>query len=285
MIDALEVRDDNEDQRAEPTEKLEKVELDNAQTNRMVSIGSSLGGSIREKLIDFLKQNEDIFAWSHADHLNADPSFRPVKQKPRVFGKERSDAMLEKVHKLIATNFVREVQYPDWFANVVLVKKSNGKWCLCIDFKDLNKACSRDSYPLPRIDQLVDSTSGHKLLSFMDAISGYNQILMNPANQEGATCQRLINHMFAHQIGRNMEVYVDDMLTKSKRASDHLVNLEETFQVLRKFNMKLNPAKCAFEVAAGKFLGFLVNHNGIEANPEKVRAILDMQPPTTIKEV
>ena len=74
--------------------------------------------------------------------------------------------------------------YPDWLANVVMVKKANGKWRMCVDFTDLNKACPKDSYPLPRIDQLVDSTAGHKLLSFMDAFSRYNQIRMDEVDQE-----------------------------------------------------------------------------------------------------
>ena len=92
--------------------------------------------------------------------------------------------LLKTVQKLMAAKFIQEVYYPDWLANVVMVKKANGKWRMCVDFTDLNKACPKDSYPLPRIDQLVDSTAGHKLLSFMDAFSGYNQIRMDEADQE-----------------------------------------------------------------------------------------------------
>ena len=85
---------------------------------------------------------------------------------------------------LLVANFIREVYYPDWLANVVLVKKANGKWRMCVDFMDLNKACPKDSFSLPRIDQLVDSTKGHKLLTFLDAFSGYNQIKMAEEDQE-----------------------------------------------------------------------------------------------------
>ena len=198
--------------------------------------------------------------------------------------------------------------YPDWLVNVVMVKKANGKWRMCVDFTDLNRACPKDSYPLPRIDQLVDSTTGHKLLSFMNAFSGYNQIKMDEADQEktsfvtsqglfcyevmpfglknvGATYQRLVNHMFRPQIGRNVEVYVDDMLVKSLDEGKHLDDLQETFNTLRRYNMKLNPSKCAFGVASGKFLGFMVSHKGIEANPENIKAILDMKPSQNVKEV
>ena len=100
-----------------------------------------------------------------------------------------------------------------------------------------------------------------------------------------ATYQRLMNRMFHDQIGRNVEVYIDDMLVKSKEENDHLDDLRETFETLRKYQMKLNPSKCAFGVYSGKFLGFMVSQRGIEANPDKIKAILEMQPPKTTKEV
>jgi len=140
------------------------------------------------------------------------------------------------------------VKYPEWLANVVMVKKKNDKWKMCVDFTDLNKACPKDHFPLPRIDQLVDATSGHELLSFMDAYSSYNQIKIKLENREstvfitprgtyyynvmlfglknaGATYQRLVNKVFEDQIGKNMEVCVDDMLTKRKKASNHIADL------------------------------------------------------------
>ena len=97
---------------------------------------------------------------------------------------KRNKAVTEEVEKLLEADFMKEVFYPDWLANVVMVKKRNDKWTMCVDFTDLNKAYPKDSFPLPRIDQLVDLTIGHKLLSFMDAFSGYNQILMDEDNQE-----------------------------------------------------------------------------------------------------
>jgi len=208
----------------------------------------------------------------------------------------------------LKAGFIREVDYPEWLANVVLVKKSNGKWRMCVDFTNLNKAYLKDSFPLPQIDLLVDSTSGHELLSFMDAFSGYNQIYMEEADQEktafitdrglycykmmpfglknaGATYQRLVNMMFWNQIDRNVEVYVDDMMVKSIRATKHIEDLRETFRTLRKYKMKLNPMKCAFGVSSGKFLGFMVSQRGIEANPEKVKAVLEMEAPRTTKQL
>ena len=200
------------------------------------------------------------------------------------------------------------MEYPEWLANVILVKKANGKWRLCIDFTDVNRACPKDSFPLPRIDLIVDATAGYELLSFMDAFSSYNEISMDPDDQEktsfvtgqgtycyrvmpfglknaGATYQRLVNRMFQKQIGTSMEVYMDDMLVKSIIAELHIAHLAKAFQILKTYNMKLNPAKCAFRVPVEKFLGFVVNNRGIEANPDKIKAVLDMLLPSNIKEV
>ena len=180
--------------------------------------------------------------------LNVQPSSKLVRQKKRVFTPERDNAIKEEVQKLTTAKFIREVYYQDWLTNMVMVKKANGKWRMCVDFTDLNKACPKDSYPLPLINQLVDSTSGRQLLSFIDAFSRYNQIKMDEADQEktsfitsqglfcykvilfglknaGATYQRLVNHMFHPQIGRNVKVYVDDMLVKSLDEEKHLDDL------------------------------------------------------------
>uniref|UniRef100_A0A2N9ERH4 Uncharacterized protein n=1 Tax=Fagus sylvatica TaxID=28930 RepID=A0A2N9ERH4_FAGSY len=302
-----------------PSEELDMVKLEDEHPERTTRIGADLSPRMKESLIQFLKNNKDVFAWSHEDmpgidpsiishKLNVNPSLRPVKQKRRVFAPERNNAIMEEVDKLLTANFIMEVFYPDWLANVVMVKKNTGKWRMCVDFTDPNKACPKDSFPLPRIDQLIDSTAGHKILTFMDAFSGYNQIVMDESDQEktsfitsrglfcykvmpfglknaGATYQRLMNRMFHDQIGRNVEVYVDDMLVKSKEEDDHLEDLRETFETLRKYQMKLNPSKCAFGVYSGKFLGFMVSQRGIEANPDKIKAILEMQPPKTTKEI
>ena len=240
--------------------------------------------------------------------LNVDLNAKPIRQKKRRFALERVLAVKDETDKLFKAGFIREAHYLDWLFNMVMVKKANGKWRMCVDFTDFNKACPKDSFPLPFIDKLVDASAGYKVLSFMDTFSGYNQILMNPANQEktafiteeglycyrvmpfglknvGATYQRLVNRIFKDRIGKTMEVYVDDMLVKSTTMEHHLRDLRETFTDLRLYNMKLNPEKCTFGVEAGKFLGFMVSRRGIEANQEKVRAILEMPSPKSVKDI
>ena len=316
-LDELEMRDEVFT-RPEPSEELEPVQLDD-DPEHLAYIGSQLAEDLKGPLTQFLRKNKDVFEWKQADmggidptvithRMNVSPSFKPVKQKRRSFAPDRQKAINEEVGKLLQAGAIREVEYLEWFANVVLIKKANGKWRLCIDFTDINRACPKDSFPLPRFDLIIDATAGHELLNFMDAFSGYNKINMDPDDQEktsfitgqgtycyrvmpfglknaGVTYQRLVNKMFQKQIGTTMEVYIDDMLVKSTTAELHIAHLSEAFQILRKYNMKLNPAKCAFRVSAGKFLGFIVNHRGIEENPDKIKAVLDMPSPSDIKEV
>ena len=302
-----------------PTEDTISIPVDQKDPSKVLIIGSQLNPALRQQLTEFLLHNLDVFAWSHADmvgidpnvmchHLNIDPTRKGMRQKRRPVSGERAIALKEEVDRLLEVGLIKESFYPDWLANPVLVKKPNGKWRTCVDFTDLNMACPKDSFPLPRIDQLVDATAGHALLSFMDAYSGYNQIPMYEPDQEhtsfitnrglycyigmpfglinvGATYQRLVNMMFKEQIGKTMEVYVDDMLVKSKEACDHIKHLGDMFEILRKYRMKLNPQKCVFGVESGKFLGFIVNHRGIEANPAKIQALMEMKSPTCVKQV
>ena len=185
---------DKLDTRPTPLEELEPVQLDN-QPKHLAYIISKLAEDVRDPLIHFLKQNVEVFAWKQEDmgridpavithKLNINPSFKPIKQKRRSFALKRQKAINKEVSKFLHARAIQEVDYPDWLANVVLVKKANGKWRLCIDFTDVNRTCPKDSFPLPRIDLIVDATSSHELLSFMDASSGYNHIRMDPSDQE-----------------------------------------------------------------------------------------------------
>jgi ribonuclease HI len=284
-----------------------------------VLIGTNIPQDIEQQLTAFLKSRSSTFAWKHEDmtgiskdvithKLGIDNSFRPIHQKRRKFAPERNVIIQEEVDRLLKAGMIKEVQYPRWLANVVVVQKKNGKWRVCVDFTDLNKACPKDPFPLPHIDSMVDATAGHEMLTFMDASSGFQQIQMEPSDQEdtafmtptgiycyiampfglrnaGATYQRLVNMMFKDQLGDTMEVYIDDMVVKSKKAETHLQDLATAFSILDQYNMKLNPSKCHFGVEAGKFLGYMVTKRGIEASPEQIQAILSLKSPTTVKEV
>jgi hypothetical protein len=270
-------------------------------------------------LVDFLRANAEVFAWSLSDmpgiprdvaehSLDIRAGARPVKQTLRRFDEEKSRAIGEEIHKLLAAGFIKEVFHPEWLANPVLVRKKDGKWRMCVDYTGLNKACPKVPYPLPRIDQIVDSKAGCETLSFLDAYSGYHQIKIKESDQlttsfitpfgmycyttmpfglrnAGATYQRCMNHVFGEHIGRTVEAYVDDIVVKTKRASDLLSDLEMTFKCLRAKGVKLNPKKCVFGVPRRMLLGFIISERGIEANPEKIAAITSMGPIKDLKGV
>jgi len=192
------------------------------------------------------------------------------------------------------------VHEAEWIANVVLVPKKDGKVRMCADFRDLNKVCPKDDFPLPHIDVLVDNTAGSALMSFMDGFSRYNLIKMAPRDKSkitewgiycytvmsiglknvGTTNQKMATALLHDKMHNEVEVYVDDMILKSKEREGHITNLRKLFERIKEYRLRLNPQKCTFEVTAGKLLGFLVNDRGVEVNPSKINAILGI--PTSV---
>jgi len=178
------------DVRLEPVEDTTPLELPNGHS---INLGTGLNSDEHATITPILINNTDLFAWSAADLPGVDPQVashklsiykeaRYVSQKKRKLGEERRQAAKVEADKLLSVGFIEEAQYTTWLSNIVLVKKANGKWRMCVDYTDLNKACPRDAYPLPNIDRLVDGVAGNKVLSFLDAYSGYNQIPMATAD-------------------------------------------------------------------------------------------------------
>ncbi|KAL0373475.1 UNVERIFIED_CONTAM: Transposon Ty3-G Gag-Pol polyprotein [Sesamum radiatum] len=166
--------------KVQPAEELLNIQISPGDPDKTTRIGSYLSEEAKKEITLCLQRNADVFAWTPQDlqgidpqvithHLNIDPNCKPVKQKKRHFGSEKDKIIQAEVNKLMAAGHIEEIQFPEWLSNVVLVPKPGRKWRMCIDFRDLNKACPKDFYPLPWIDQLVDSTSGCELLSMMDA--------------------------------------------------------------------------------------------------------------------
>jgi hypothetical protein len=235
-----------------------------------------------------------------------DPSFRPRKQRLRKMYEDKAEGARNEVKRLLSVGVIREVTYPEWLANTVMVKKANGKWRMCIDFTYLNKACPKDEFPLPRIDSLVDAAASSELMSLLDCYSSYHQIWMKKEDEPktsfitpsgtycylrmpeglknaGGSFSRMTAKVLHSQIGRNVQTYVDDIIVKSTKQENHIADLQETFANFRQASLKVNPEKCVFGVKKGKFLGCLVSTKGIEANPSKIEAILRMEPPNSKK--
>ncbi|KAL2247814.1 UNVERIFIED_CONTAM: hypothetical protein Sindi_2633700 [Sesamum indicum] len=173
--------------RIESIDEHKEVGIVDGDPTKITKIGSRLTKEMETLIFAFLQNNSDVFAWDRSDirgispevivhRLNADPAARPVQQKKRSFGIEKNAIIKEEVEKLLAAGYISEVHYTDWLSNVVVVPKASGKWRMCTDFTNLNKACPKDPYPLPKIDALVDSSAGFKLFSMMDTYQGYHQI-------------------------------------------------------------------------------------------------------------
>ncbi|GJS15942.1 reverse transcriptase domain-containing protein [Tanacetum coccineum] len=209
-------------------------------------IGSTLTEEGRNKLCNLLQRNLDIFAWKPADmtgvprhiaehRLNVREGCSPVRQKKRGQVADRNQAIQEEVGNLMEAGIMN--------------------WRMCVDFKDLNKACPKDGYPLLEIDWKEESLT----MPF-----GLRNV--------GATYQRMVGKAFHKQIGRNLEVYVDDLVIKSRTEDEIVRDIEETFKTLREINMKLNPKNCTFRVEEGTFLGYKLNTKGLKVCPDRFLA-------------
>ncbi|GKD73843.1 reverse transcriptase domain-containing protein [Tanacetum coccineum] len=194
-----------------------------------------------------------------AEHrLNIREGCFPARQK------KRNKAIYEEVEKLVDAGIMKEVHYHSWLSNPVM----EDSWRMCVDFKDLNKVCPKDGYPLSEIDWKVESLCGYP-----QGIFCYSKMPFGLKNA-GATYQRLVDKAFQKQIGQNLEVYVDDLVIKSRTKEEVIRDMEETFKTLREINMKLNPKKYAFGMREGTFLGYKVDTDGLRVCPNKVEAVL-----------
>ncbi|GJU65604.1 reverse transcriptase domain-containing protein [Tanacetum coccineum] len=267
----------------------EKIVVNDNYPEQLVTIGGSLSAECRHALIHTLRKNVDIFAWTLVDMTGI----------PRVITEHSLDTyphIEQKLHK-------KRSIAPD---------RRNAKvdesWRMCIDFKDLNKACPKDLYLLPEIEWKIELLMGFQYKYFLDAYKGYQQIQMTKKDEEktafhteegvfyytkmpfglknaGATYQRLVDSVFKEHIGVNLEAYVDDMVIKSRTKQDIIKDIEQTFSTLQRINMKLKRKKCSFGMEEGKFLGYIVTSKGIRANPEKTKAVIDMPSPRTLKQM
>ncbi|KAM1027360.1 hypothetical protein ACFX2A_041136 [Malus domestica] len=298
---------------------LKELNLGTSEEPKPIFVSALLSADEIEKYYQLLLEYKDVFAWTYKEmpgldpiiavhHLAVKPGTRPIKQTQRRYRSELIPQIEAEIDKLIEAGFIREVQYPKWISNIVIVLKKSGQIRVCVDFRDLNDACPKDDFPLPIIEIMVDATTGHEALSFMDGSSGYNQIRMALEDEEltafrtpkgiycykvmpfglknaGATYQRAMQKIFNDMLHKNVECYVDDVVVKTKKRSDHLKDLRVVFERLRKYNLKMNPLKCAFGVTSGKFLGFIVKHRGIEVDQSKIKAIQSMPEPRNLHEL
>ncbi|KAG9453311.1 hypothetical protein H6P81_006215 [Aristolochia fimbriata] len=273
-------------------DQLKKVNLGTEDDPRPTFLSASLSVTEEKDYMSLISEYKDVFAWSYTEMPGLDPTIaihklaiksgvKPIKQSQRRFRPELVPEIEKEVDKLLKADFIR---------------------------KDLNKACPKDDFPLPITELMVDATTGHEALSFMDGSFGYNQIRMDPKDEEktafrtpkgifcykvmpfglknaGATYQRAMQKIFDDFLHKFVECYVDDVVVKTKSRGDHLRDLRAVIERLRRHQLKMNPLKCAFGVSSGKFLGFVVRLRGIEIDQTKIDAIQQMPEPKTLSEL
>jgi hypothetical protein len=220
------------------------------------------------------------------------------------------ETVKKEVEKMLEVGFIRPCRYAEWISNVVPVQKKDGRWRVCVDLRDLNRATPKDEYPMPVTDTLINAVAGHKILCFMDGNAGYNQISMAPKDihktmfrvpravglfeyvvmtfglkNASATYQRAMNYIFHDLIRKLVEIYIDNIMVKSASVAGHLGDVQQVLERTRRFELKMNPKKCAFGISAGQFLGFLVHERGIKIGLKSQEAVKIMVPPTKKKEL
>ncbi|XP_028086009.1 uncharacterized protein LOC114286987 [Camellia sinensis] len=301
-------------------QELEEINIaSEGEPRRPIFICKDLPAEQRGPLIELIRKYSDVFAWTYEEmpgldkdvtmhRLNVISLARPVKQGVRFYKPEVELNIKDEVVKLLGAGFIKPIQHPTWLSSIVPVIKKNGQIRVCVDFRDLNKSCPKDEFPLPNIDTLIDSAAGHHMFSFMDGFSGYNQIKMAPKDapktafrtpignffytvmpfglkNAGATYQRAMTTIFHDMLHKSLECYIDDLVVKSKEETSHLKDLQRVFERCKKYKLRMDPLKCAFGVTAGKFLGCIVHRHGIDPDPAKVATIKNMPRPTSLDEL
>ncbi|RVW77843.1 Retrovirus-related Pol polyprotein from transposon 17.6 [Vitis vinifera] len=297
---------------------VETVDFGTEDQPRELKIGSPLSTDERDRLIHLLMSYLDVFAWSYEDMPGLDPSIvqhhlptlphaRPVKQKLRRLHPRWSLQVKEEIQKQLSVGFILVVEYPEWLANVVPVPKKMAKLGFVLTSEISIKPALKMIFPFhtlicwlmaPQAIRCCLSWMGFQGKSDFDGSRGYGEdtfitewgtycyrVMPFGLKNAGATYQRAATTLFHDMMHRDVEVYVDDMIVKSRGRADHLDALERFFERIRKFRLRLNPKKCTFGVTSGKLLGHIVSERGIEVDPDKIKAILDMPAPKTEKEI
>ncbi|CAN6691094.1 unnamed protein product [Malus baccata var. baccata] len=301
----------------EVQDPLEIIDLGTEEDPRPIQISGLLGIDDRARIICLLQEFKDCFAWHYTEMSGLDSTlaehrmpikegYKPVKQAPRRMSKKIKEKVKEEIEMLVKAGFIRLAKDVEWLANIVPVLKVVTKAArCCVDYRNINSVTPKYEYPMPMVDLSIDAVAKHKVLSFMHGNAGYNQIKMAPEDihktafrcpghvgayeylvmpfglkNASATYQRAMNVIFHDLIGQSMEVYIDDIVVKSKTEEQHLVDLKQALTRMRIHKLKMNPKKCAFGVRAGNFLGFLVHQRGVEVDKNKSREIMESHSPT-----
>jgi hypothetical protein len=286
---------------------------------KTLNISADLDSEQQKQLISLLQKHSGAFSWDYKDmpgihpdtcthHIYLQENARPVRQPQRRMNPAVKDIVKEELQKLLDVNFIYPISDSKWVSPLVVVPKKENKWRICVDYRELNKATLKDYFPLPFIDQVLDTLAGKKYFSFLDGFSGYNQIQIAPEDQEKttftcpwgtfaykvfsfglcnapATFQRAVLGIFADLIHECVEIYMDDFSVYGDSFSKALHNLEKVLIRCRESNVALSHKKCKMMSQQGIVLGHHVSSSGIKVDPTKIKVIMDLPAPHSPKEV
>jgi len=302
-----------------PTTSVNNTKVVEIEPGKTLNINKNLTAEQEEKLVQLLRKYKAAFAWDYPDMKGIDPQLcthhiyiekdaRPIRQPQKRLNPHHKDAMKDELQKLLDVNFIYPISDSKWVSPLVVVPKKNGKWRICVDYRELNKATQKDHFPLPFIDQVLDTLAGKKFFSFLDGFSGYNQIQIAPEDQDKttftcpwgtfayrvlpfglcnapATFQRAILSMFADLINEGLEVYMDDFTPYGDDFEPALQNLEKVLQRCIDTRLCLSNEKCLMMITEGVILGHYISAEGIQVDPAKIQILLLIPTPTTQTEV
>jgi hypothetical protein len=281
-----------------------------------VHIGASCFADEIVTYTSLFKESRDIFARSYEEMPGIDPAIvvheiktypgaKPVWQRLRPVHPRKVVAIKLEVEKLLKAGFIYPVALTEWVSNPVPIDKKGGSIRVCVDYRDINKSCTKDNFPTPFVDQIVDDCAGSEIFSLMNGFSAYNQIKIAPEDQHKTaficpwgtfayrklpfglknaevTFQRAMSYAF-HDIKHIVQLYLDDLPAHSMHRVDHPTHLRAIFIHCRFYRIRLNPHKCIFCVESNRLLGFIISRQGIWVDPIEVEVILNLPPPSTLR--
>jgi hypothetical protein len=282
-----------------------------------IKVGKTTPIEERNEIVKLLKEYRDVLAFSY-DELKfyredviqhvipLKEGTKPFRQKLRQLNPKLAPLVQQELQKMLEAGIIQQTRHSSWCSNLVVARKKNGKIPICIDFRNLNIACTKDNYPLPKMETLLQRVTGSGMISMLDGFSGYNQIRLKEEDRHkttfttpwgafeylrmpfglsniGATFKRVMDYAFRGLIGKLIEIYQDDLIVFSKDGKTQIGHLRQVLDRCREFGISLNPAKSAFGVTEGKLLGHIITKEGVKLDPERVEAIGKVPLPTTKK--
>jgi hypothetical protein len=286
---------------------------------KSLNINPHLTDAETQQLMKLLQENKEAFAWDYTDMKGISPDLcthriyikedcRPICQPQRRMNPNLREILKEELQKLLNAGFIYPISDSEWVSPLVIVPKNNGKWRVCVDYRALNKSTQKDHFPLPFIDQVLDSLSGKKFFSFLDGFNGYNQIKIAPQDQDKTTfsspwgtfayrvlpfglCnapttfQRAVLGIFSDMLNDSMEIFMDDFTPYGVSFQEELENLEKVLKICIQAQLSLSTEKCHMMMSEGIVLGHFISSQGIQVDPSKIQVIKDLPTPKTQTEV